>query len=105
MINLKFNLFQKTKNEYPGNIACHGEGKLWLAGNAGLLKSFNFNKQFDALQQSSGATGASSTLKNVGVDKGPTDIGVTRTSDLVYGIKLENSLFIFKKNIKLNITD
>lgn len=66
--------------------------------NAGLLKSFNFNKQFDALQQSSGATGASSTLKNVGVDKGPTDIGVTRTGDLVYGIKLENSLFIFKKD-------
>lgn len=27
--------------------------------NAGLHKSFNFNKQFDALQQSSGATGAS----------------------------------------------
>lgn len=50
------------------------------------------------MQQSSGATGASSTLKNVGVDKGPTDIGVTRTGDLVYGIKLENSLFIFKKN-------
>lgn len=49
------------------------------------------------MQQSSGATGASSTLKNVGVDKSPTDIGVTRTSDFVYGIKLKNSLFIFKK--------
>lgn len=36
-------------------------------------------------------------MKIVGVDEGPTDIGVTRTSDLVYGIKLENSLFIFKK--------
>lgn len=95
----------ETKIEYPGNIACHSNGKLWVAGNAGLLKSFNFNKQFDALQQSSGATGASSTLKNVGVDKGPTDIGVTRTSDLVYGIKLDNSLFIFKKNVKLIITD
>lgn len=83
--------------EYPGNIACHSEEKLWAAGNAGILKSFNFNKQFDALKQSSGATGASSTLKNVGVDKGPTDIGVTRTGDLDYGIKLENSLFIFKK--------
>lgn len=90
-------VLETKKIEYPGNIACHNEGKLWVAGNAGLLKSFNFNKQFDALQQSSGATGASSTLKNVGVDKGPTDIGVTRTSDLVYGIKLENSLFIFKK--------
>lgn len=87
----------ETKIEYPGNIACHSEKKLSVAGNAGLLKSFNFDKQFDVLQQSSGAIGASSTLKIVGVDKGPTDIGVTRTSDLVYGIKLENSLFIFKK--------
>lgn len=73
----------ETKIECPGNIACYSNGKLWVAGNTGLLKSFNFNKQFDALQQSSGATGAFSTLKNVGVDKGPSDIGVTRTGDLV----------------------
>lgn len=53
----------ETKIEYPGNIACHSEEKLWIVGNVGLLKSFNFNKQFDVLQQSSGATGASSTLK------------------------------------------
>lgn len=46
-------------------------------------------------KQSSGATGASLTLKNVDVDKGPTDIGVTRTGDLVYGIKLENFVFRF----------
>lgn len=67
--------------------------------NCGLQEMLVYlnHSTFDALQQSSGATGASSTLKNVGVDKGPTDIGVTRTSDLVYGIKLENFLFIFKK--------
>lgn len=88
----------ETKIECPGNMACHSNGKLWVAENAGLLKLFNFNKQFGASKQSSKATGASFTLKNFGVDKGTTDIDVTRTGDLVYGIKLENSVFIFKKD-------
>lgn len=44
----KIQSVSETKIECPGNIACHSNGKLWVAGNAGLLKSFNFNKQFDA---------------------------------------------------------
>lgn len=58
-----------TKIDCPGNMACHSKGTLWVAENADFLHLFNFNKQFAASQQSSGATGASLTMKNVGVDK------------------------------------
>lgn len=104
----KIQFVLETKTECPGNMACHSNGKLWVAGNAGLLQLFNFNKQFGASKQSSKATGASLTLKNVGVDKGTTDIDVTRTGDLVYGIELQNSVFIFKKDkaeLLINIYD
>lgn len=40
----------ETKIECPSNMAWHSKGKLWVAGNAGLLKLFNLNKQFDASQ-------------------------------------------------------
>lgn len=32
-----------AKNECPGNIACHSNGKLWVAGYAGLLAHLQHN--------------------------------------------------------------
>lgn len=56
----------ETKMEYPGNIACHSEEKLWIVGNVGLLLNKNHSTLINSLMfcnKSSGATGASSTLK------------------------------------------
>lgn len=83
----------ETEIKCPDKIAYQSNGKLWIAGNEGSLKLF----QCDALQSESGATRSCLTLKHVNL-KGPTDIAVTRTGDLIYGIKLENIVFILKQD-------
>lgn len=48
------------------------------------------------------------TLKHVNLAKGPTDIAVTTTGDLIYGIKLENTVFKLTKDkaqILINLHD
>lgn len=87
----------------PAKIAYQSNGKLWIAGNEGSLKLF----QCDALQLKSGATRSCLTLKHVDLT-GPTDIAVTRTGDLIYGIKLENTVFKLTKDkaqILINLHD
>lgn len=94
----------ETQIKCPDKVACQCKGKLWIAGNEGSLKLF----KCDALQPESGATSSSLTLKHVNLNKGPTDIAVTRTRDLIYGIKLENTVFIFKKDkaeVLINLHD
>lgn len=83
----------ETEIKCPDKIAYQSNGKLWVAGNEGSLKLF----QCDALRSESGTTRSCLALKHVNL-KGPTDIAVTRTGDLIYGIKLENTVFIFKKD-------
>lgn len=88
----------------PDKIAFQSNGKLWIAGNEGSLKLF----QCDTLQPKTGATSSGLKLKHVNLNKGPTDIAVTRTGDLIYGIKLENTVFIFKKDkaeVLINLHD
>lgn len=85
-------------------VACQSNGKLWVAGNEGSLKLF----KCDALQPDSGATSSCLTLKHVNLAKGPTDIAVTTTGDLIYGIKLENTIFILKQEkaeVLINLND
>lgn len=85
-------------------VACQSNGKLWVAGNEGSLKLF----KCDALQPDSGATSSCLTLKHVNLAKGPTDIAMTTTGDLIYGIKLENTIFILKQEkaeVLINLND
>lgn len=87
----------------PDKIACQSDGKLWIAGNEGSLKLF----QCVPLRSESGATRLCLTLKHVDL-KGPTDIAVTRTGDLIYGIKLENTVFKLTKHkaqVLINLHD
>lgn len=84
----------ETEIKCPDKIAYQSNGKLWIAGNEGSLKLF----QFDALQPETDATSSCLKLKHVNVNKGPTDIAVTTTGDLIYGIKLENNIFILKQD-------
>lgn len=78
----------------PDKIACQSDGKLWIAGIEGSLKLFKCG----ALQPESGATRSCLIMKHVNLNKGPTDIAVTRSGDLIYGIKLENTIFILKQD-------
>lgn len=88
----------------PDKIACQSNGKLWIAGNEGSLKLF----RCDTLQPKTGATSSGLKLKHVNLNKGPTDIAVTRTGDLIYGIKLENTVFKLTKDkaqVLINLHD
>lgn len=71
----------------PDKIAYQSDGKLWIAGNEGSLKLFKC-----------GAARSCLTLKHVNLNKGPTDIAVTATGDLIYGIKLKNTVFRLTKD-------
>lgn len=84
----------ETEIKCPDKIAYQSNGKLWIAGNEGSLKLF----QFHALQPVTDATSSCLKLKHVNVNKGLTDIAVTTTGDLIYGIKLENNIFILKQD-------
>lgn len=98
----------ETKMQRPEKVACQSNRKLWVAGNEGYINLFKFERQNDVLQPGSGAIDSSLTLKQVNVNKGPTDISVTRTGDLVYGIKLENTIFILKQDkaeVLINLHD
>lgn len=93
----------ETEIECPDKIACQSNEKLWIAGNEGSLKLFKCS----ALQSESGATRSCLTLKHVNL-KGPTDIAVTTTGDLIYGIKLENIVFKLTKDkaeVLINLHD
>lgn len=96
----KIHFVLETEMKHPCKIACQSNQKLWVGGNEGSLKLFKFVEQRDAVQPGSGATstGSCSILKHVNVIKGPTDIAVTKTGELVYGIKFENTVFILKQN-------
>lgn len=94
----------ETEIKCPDKLACQSNRKLWIAGNEGSLKLF----KCDALQLGSGATSSCLTLKHVNLNKGPTDIAAMITGDLIYGIKLENTVFIFKKDeaeVLINLHD
>lgn len=94
----------ETEMQRPDKVACQSSGKLWVAGKEGSLKLF----KCDALQPDSGATSSCLTLKHVNVNKGSTDIAVTKTGDLIYGIKLENTIFKLnedKSEILINLHD
>lgn len=92
-----------TEIKYPEKITCQGN-KIWIAGNEGSLKLFKCK----GLLSGSGSTSSPLTLKHVNVNKGPTDIAITRSGDLIYGIKLENIVFIFNKDkaeVLINLHD
>lgn len=91
----------ETEIKCPDKVACQSKGKLWVAEKEGSFTLF----QCDALQRESGAI---KKLKHVNLNIGPTDIALTRTGDLIYGIKLENTVFIFKKDkaeVLINLHD
>lgn len=82
----------ETKIKCPDKIAYHSYGYLWISGNEGFLKLF----LCAAFQPESRL--ARLAFKHVNLSKGPTDIAVTRTDDLIYGIKLENTVFKLTKD-------
>lgn len=88
----------ETEIKCPDKVAYQSKGKLWIAGNEGSLKLF----QCDALQSESGATRSCLTLKHVIFE------GVTTTGDLIYGIKLKNTIFKSTKDktqVMINLHD
>lgn len=88
----------------PEKVVCQSDGKLWVAGNGCPIKLF----KCDALQPESGAASICLTFTPADINKGPSDIAVTRTADLVYGIKLENTVFILKRTkveVLINLHD
>lgn len=94
----------ETEMKCPEKLTCQVYKKMWVAGNEGSLKLFKCER----LGSGSGATSSSLTLKHVNVNKGPTDITVTRSGDLIYGIKLENIIFTLtqdKTKLLINLHD
>lgn len=100
----------ETEMKHPCKIACQSYQKMWVGGNDGSLKLFKFVEQLSVLEKQSGAmsVGSCVILKHVNVSKGPIDIAVTKTGELVYGIKFENTVFILmqdKTEMLINLYD
>lgn len=89
----------ETEIEYPENVACQKDGKIWIAGNEGKLKMF-YGVPLNVSRLSFGVVGSSFALKELEADTDgcPKDIALTRTGDLIYGKKLHNIVYIVRQN-------
>lgn len=89
----------ETEIEYPENVACQRDGKIWIAGSKGKLKMF-YGVPLNVSRLSFGVVGSSFALKELEseTDECPKDIALTRSGDLIYGKKLQNVVNIARQN-------
>lgn len=87
----------ETEIEYPENVACQKDGKIWIAGNEGKMKMF-YGVPLNVSRLSFNVVGSSFALKEAETVDGPKDIALTRTGDLIYGKKLHNIVYIVRQD-------